>query len=186
MEIRRVVSEGSSWLVAPAQLPALLEVIDERQIPVEFSLDPGSGRVSLRVEAAQCRRCGPILQLEGAGGRVRIDLDRVAYARIVGHGQASRRRCGVELLGVDGTVLLTLTGPESGAGPSADIWHLVIEALLPAAGRMSSRGSPWALPTAAHRKGPFVARRAPAGDLHADARCTTDGSELRSAAAQRT
>lgn len=186
MEIRRVVSEGSSWLVTPAQLPALLEVIDERQIPVEFSLDPGTGRVSLRVEAAQCRRCGPVLQLEGAGGRVRIDLDRVAHARIVGHQQDSRRRFGVELLGGDGTVLLTLTGPESGSGPTADIWNLVMEALLPVADRVSRLGAPWAPASAVHRKGSSVSSPEAGGRHRLDPACLTDGSLLRSSAAQGT
>ncbi|MGM0813364.1 MAG: hypothetical protein ACQEUC_11145 [Pseudomonadota bacterium] len=135
MEIHRFVSRGSAWPVATAQLPALLEVVDERQIPVEFSLDPGSGQVSVQAESVRYRSNGPRLVLDAAGSRIRIDLERVVEARVVSRAQGSRRRLGVQLLGADGTVLLALTGPEAGSGLASDVWQLVVEAMLPTGGR---------------------------------------------------
>jgi hypothetical protein len=92
----------------------------------------------------------------------------------------------VELLGGDGTVLLTLTGPESGSGPTADIWNLVMEALLPVADRVSRLGAPWAPTSAVHRKGSSVSSPAAGGRHRLDPACLTDGSLLRSSAAQGT
>lgn len=172
MEIRRLVSDGSGCLVATAQLPALLEVVDERQVPVEFSLDPGTGPVSVLAESVRYRPCGPMLLLDAGGNSIRINLDSVALARVVGRQGGCRRRLAVQLLGVDGTVLLALTGPESGSGLAADIWQLVVEALLPAGGegsrlrpsRAVSGAIPGAVPASGQWPGPAGAR--PTGASH--------------------
>lgn len=164
MEIRRFVSTGLSWPVATAQLPALLEVVDERQIPVEFSLDPGTGRVSVQAESVRYRSYGPRLVLDADGSRIRIDLDRVVQARVVSRAEGSRGRLGVQLLGADGAVLLALTGPQAGSGLAADVWQLVVEALLPTSGRgrrhHSSRSAPgWGTWTGPAANGPAGGHR---------------------------
>lgn len=140
MGICRFVSEGSGCLVPSAQLPALLEVVDERQVPVEFSLDPGTGPMSVLAESVRYRPCGPMLLLYAGGSSIRINLDNMAQARVVSLQERCRRHLAVQLLGVDGRVLLALTGPESGSGLAADIWQLVVEALLPDGSKGSRLG----------------------------------------------
>lgn len=186
MEIRRVVSEGSSWPVRTCQLPALLEVLEEQQIPVEFSPDQGTGRVSLLAEPMQCRLRGPGLRLDASGHTVRIDLNRVAEARVVSRQRGGRRQFSVELLGAGRSTLLTLTGPVSGSGHAADVWELVVEALLPAAGT-GSRQSPIDRATAAFsREGGVVPARAADRPWDANSTPRADARVMRSAAMQGT
>jgi hypothetical protein len=132
MEIRRALSKGANWSVKLSQIPALLELIDEQQIPVDICLTHGTGRVALRAESVYCRRCGRHLKLEGPGNLIEIDLERLAEARAVSRASGAKRRISLQLLGHAGTALLTITGPQPGTGYAAQVWQLVMESLLPA------------------------------------------------------
>jgi hypothetical protein len=132
MDIQRALSQGANWVVAIHQIPALLELIDEQQIPVGICLTQGAGTVSLRTESVYCRRCAQSLKLEGPGISVQIDLDRLAEARAVSHAAGARRRISLQLAAESGTALLTITGPTPAEGLAGQVWHLVMESLLPA------------------------------------------------------
>lgn len=132
MEIRRALSRGANWSVGLNQVPALLELIDEQQIPVDICLSHGSGTVSLRARSVYCRRCGCNLKLGGSGNLVEIDLERLAEARAVSRTAGGKRRISLQLLGQAGMGLLTITGPLPGTGHAAQVWQLVMESLLPA------------------------------------------------------
>lgn len=132
MEIRRALSQGANWSVALSEVPPLLELIDEQQIPVDICLTHSSGRVLLRAESVYCRRSGGNLKLEGPGNLVEIDLERLVEARAVSRAAGAKRRIGLQLLGQAGTARLTITGPVPDESHAAQVWHLVMESLLPA------------------------------------------------------
>jgi hypothetical protein len=142
MEIRRALSRGANWSVALSEIPALLEFIDEQQIPVDICLTHGTGRVLLRAESVYCRRSGGNLKLEGSGNLVEIDLERVAEARAVSRAAGAKRRISLQLLGQEGAARLTITGPVPGEGHAAQVWHLVMESLLPAIPALRSFKAP--------------------------------------------
>lgn len=132
MEIRRALSHGANWAVALSHIPALIELIDEQQIPVDICLVQGTGRVALRAESVHCRRRARSLFLEGSGSSVQIDLDRLAEARAVGCAAGARRRISLQMIAEAGTALVTITGPMPGEGHAGQVWQLVMESLLPA------------------------------------------------------
>ncbi|MCA1789996.1 MAG: hypothetical protein LC667_09085, partial [Thioalkalivibrio sp.] len=43
MGIQRMITQGASWPVALDHLPALLDVVDEQEIPLDICLDQGTG-----------------------------------------------------------------------------------------------------------------------------------------------
>lgn len=147
MEIRRALSEGANWSVALSEVPALLELIDEQQIPVDICLTHGTGRVLLRAESVYCRRSGGNFKLKGQDNLVEIALDRLVEARAISRAGGAKRRISLQLLGRAGTALLTITGPVPGANHASQVWHLVMEALVPALpASRSFRASPPAGP----------------------------------------
>ncbi|AGA32305.1 hypothetical protein TVNIR_0604 [Thioalkalivibrio nitratireducens DSM 14787] len=164
MEIQRALTQGATWAVAIGQVPALLELIDEQQIPVDICLTQGTGTVSLRTEPVYCRRCAQSLKLEGPGTSVQIDLDRLAEARAVSRAAGARRRISLQLVAESGTALLTITGPTPGEGHAGQVWQLVMESLLPAnVGTRPPQASVGPTPTPAEsvptRQPPYPTRR---------------------------
>jgi len=142
MEIRRALSHSVNWVVGLKQVPALLELIDEQQIPVDICLTQSTGRVMLRAESIYCRRSGHHLKLEGQGNRVEIDLEQLAEARAVSRAAGSKRRISLELLGDAGTARFVITGPLPGASHASQVWHLVMESLLPDMAILRSQAVP--------------------------------------------
>ncbi len=145
MEIRRALSDGANWSVALSEVPAVLEVIEEQQIPVDICLTHGTGRVLLRADSVYCRRSGGNLKLKGQDNLVEIALDRLVEARAVSRAGGAKRRISLLLLGQAGTEQLTITGPVPGTNHASQVWHLVMEALVPAV--PASRAFRASLPT---------------------------------------
>lgn len=139
MEIQRMITQGASWPVALDHLPALLDVVDERAIPLDICLDQGTGSVSLHTEPVRCRLCDRTLLVDGPGTSLSIDLDLLAEARAVSCIVGSSRRISLELVGRGRNALLTITGPQPGSGLAGDVWQLVMEALMPEPGYFRGR-----------------------------------------------
>jgi hypothetical protein len=131
MEIRRGLSGGATWAIAMSQVPPLLELIDEQRIPVDICLTQGTGSVTLRAESVFCRRCLRSLMLEGSGNSVRVDLDQLEEALAVSRSTGKQRRISLQLIARSSTASLMITGPTPGQGLAGQVWHLVMESLLP-------------------------------------------------------
>lgn len=140
MEIRRALSQGANWAVSLSHIPSLLELIDEQQIPVDICLTRGTGTMSLRAESVYYRRCARSLMLEGTGASVRVDLDRLAEARAVSRSAGAKRRISLQLIDQSGMALLTITGPTPDQGLVGQVWHSVMESLLPAKPKVTVSG----------------------------------------------
>lgn len=54
--VHRILPPGAPWSVGLNQIPALLELIDERQIPVDIALTQGAATMSLRNVSVYYRR----------------------------------------------------------------------------------------------------------------------------------
>jgi len=130
MEIRRAISHGANWALSLGHLPALLELIDEQQIPVDICLIQGTGTVSLRAGTVFCRRYARSLILEGSGTSIQIDLDRLSEARAVSRAAGASRRISLQLAAESGAAWLTITGPAIGEGLTGQVWQLVMDSLL--------------------------------------------------------
>jgi hypothetical protein len=129
---RRTLPPGTTWSVALNQIPALLELIDEQQIPVDISLTQGAATVSLHSASVYCRRCAQSVKLEGPRTSVQIDLDRLVEACAVTRASGARRRTSLRLVAERRTAFLTITGPTPEQGLPGRVWQLVMESLLPA------------------------------------------------------
>lgn len=130
MEIRRAISQGANWALSLGHVPALLELIDEQQIPVDICLIQATGSVSFRAGTVYCRRHARTLILEASGTAIQIDLDRLSEARAVSRAAGASRRISLQLVGESGAAWLTITGPAIGDGLTGQIWQLVMDSLL--------------------------------------------------------
>lgn len=146
MEIRRAISHGAKWALSLGHVPALLELIDEQQIPVDICLIQGTGAVSLRAGTVYCRRHARSLILEASGTSIQIDLDRLSEARAVSRAAGSSRRISLQLVAQSGVAWLTITGPATGDGLAGQVWQTVMDSLLTANPKTS--GQETLLPTA--------------------------------------
>jgi hypothetical protein len=131
MAIQRMITHGASWPVALDHLPALLDVVDEQEIPLDICLDQGTGCVSLHAASVRCRRRDGSLFVDGPDSSLCIDLELLAGARAVSRVSGCARRLSLELVGRGSHTLLTITGPELGNGHAGDVWQLLMEAMLP-------------------------------------------------------
>jgi hypothetical protein len=130
MEIRRAISHGANWALSLGHVPALLELIDEQQIPVDIRLIQGAGTVSFRTGTVYCRLFACSLILKAAGTSIQIDLDRLSEARAVSRAAGFSRRISLQLVAESGVAWLTITGPAMGDGLAGQVWQTVMDSLL--------------------------------------------------------
>jgi hypothetical protein len=135
MDILRRISKGRRWAFSLGQLMALLDVVEEQTVPLEIRLGEGGGGLCLGDAVVRCQQLERCLLVQGREqGQHRvlsINLDRLVEAHMVARGEGSLKRFSVVLMGQDDANLLTLTGPQAGAGHASDVWQLLMEALLP-------------------------------------------------------
>jgi len=129
MVIQRAISHGAHWALALDHIPALFELIDEQQIPVDICRLQGAGTVALHTGLVCCRRHEDVVILEASGTSIKIDLKRVKEARAVSCAAGSRRRISVQLIAESGAVWLVITGPAVADSHAGQVWQLVLDSL---------------------------------------------------------
>lgn len=129
MDIRRAVSQGATWVLSLGHVPALLEMIDEHQIPVEICLTQGTGAVSFRANTLFCRRVAHSLILRAPDVSIQVDLDRLSEARAVSRATGSGRQISLQLVAKSGVAWLGISGPAMGEGLAGQVWQTVMESL---------------------------------------------------------
>lgn len=130
MEIRRAISQGANWILSLGHVPALLELIDEQQIPVAIRLVQGFSKVDLSTGTVFCRRQASCWMLEASGNSIQINLDRLQGARVVSRAAGAERRISLQLISESGEAWLTITGPAVEEGLAGQIWRTVMDSLL--------------------------------------------------------
>jgi hypothetical protein len=129
MDIRRAVSQGANWVLSLGHVPALLEMIDEHQIPVEICLTQGTGAASFRANTLFCRRVANRLILRAPNVSIQVDLERLSEARAVSRATGFGRQISLQLVARSGVAWLGITGPAMAEGLAGQVWQTVMESL---------------------------------------------------------
>lgn len=130
MNIQRAVSQGTYWQLSLGQVPALLELIDDQQIPVDILLTQGASKVFLCAAKIFYRRQSDELIHDLSGTAIPLDTNCFQEARAVCRAAGLARQISLQLLDGYGEARLTITGPTLNECQEGAVWEMVMDSLL--------------------------------------------------------
>lgn len=132
MDIQRAIWQKTSWPVSVQQLTALLDVVDEQEIPLDIVLEQEQVNLLLHEKTIHCHHRDSCVDIMTTEGEFCIDLEQLEQIQVVSRLAGAARGFSLELSSRSGSSTLVLSGPHAQKSHVGQVWSLLMEALMPA------------------------------------------------------